>query len=163
MNANTAANRVRAVLDTNLFVSGLIREGSSPDQVVRTWERGIFDLVTSPALTAEVAAVLRRSAFHERYHPDSRRIAAILAALGVAEQVVLTGDLRVRSREPGDDKLLVCAIGGNADYLVTGDHDLLVLAGDPPLGALQIVTPADFLRLLDARAADNPQGQAEHA
>jgi predicted nucleic acid-binding protein len=51
-------------------------------------------------------------------------------------------------RDPKDDMILAAAIGGNADFLVTGDADLLVLANDPKLGHLRIVSPSEFLSLL---------------
>jgi predicted nucleic acid-binding protein len=51
-------------------------------------------------------------------------------------------------RDPDDELLLRVAIGGEADYLVTGDNDLLVLAANEVRGALQIVTPRDFLELV---------------
>lgn len=56
----------------------------------------------------------------------------------------------VRSRDPNDDHFLTAAMSGYADFLVTGDLDLLVLDGDPRVGSLRIVTPrafADGLRL----------------
>ncbi|HEX5501645.1 MAG TPA: hypothetical protein VFW96_03425 [Thermomicrobiales bacterium] len=49
--------------------------------------------------------------------------------------------------------VLAAALGGSADYRVTGDDDLLALAGDPRLGALRIVTVRAFLDLL----ADAPR------
>ena len=47
-----------------------------------------------------------------------------------------------------DDMLLMCAFGGNCDYLVTGDMDLLVLQGRPELGSLRIVKATELLALL---------------
>ena len=54
----------------------------------------------------------------------------------------------VSSRDPKDDPLLAVALSGHADYLITGDDDLLVLDGEPALGTLRIVTVRDFLQLL---------------
>lgn len=53
--------------------------------------------------------------------------------------------LPIRSRDPKDNKLLACALSTNADYLITGDEDLLILNGNPALGALKILTAKDFL------------------
>ena len=58
--------------------------------------------------------------------------------------------LPVHVRDPKDAKILALALGGNADYLVTGDDDLLVLNGDPRLGKLQIVTVHTFLTVLQS-------------
>jgi predicted nucleic acid-binding protein len=51
-----------------------------------------------------------------------------------------------------DERILGAALAGNADFLVTGDEDLLVLAGDPRLGSLRIVTVAAFLAILGGLA-----------
>lgn len=51
----------------------------------------------------------------------------------------------LRSRDPNDDPLLSAALNGRADYLVSGDLDLLELASDPRLGGLRILTPRAFL------------------
>ncbi|NJN72953.1 MAG: putative toxin-antitoxin system toxin component, PIN family [Limnothrix sp. RL_2_0] len=48
------------------------------------------------------------------------------------------------SRDPKDNKFLELAVDGNADYLITGDQDLLILH---PFQKTQIITPAQFLKL----------------
>ena len=48
----------------------------------------------------------------------------------------------VTSRDPKDNKFLALAVSGQADYLITGDKDLLVLKS---IGAIPIVSPAEFL------------------
>lgn len=50
------------------------------------------------------------------------------------------------SRDPDDDYVLAYALVGNADYLVTGDKDLLELQG--LVAGLEIVTPAQFVEML---------------
>jgi len=54
----------------------------------------------------------------------------------------------VAVRDVKDEKILASAIEGAADYLVTGDADLLILNGNPALGTLKIVTVRDFLAVL---------------
>ena len=63
----------------------------------------------------------------------------------------LGGTLPVQVRDPKDEHVLAAALSGKADYLVTGDEDLLHLDGDPKLGNLQIITAREFVNLLDAR------------
>ncbi|HEV8160029.1 MAG TPA: putative toxin-antitoxin system toxin component, PIN family, partial [Pyrinomonadaceae bacterium] len=62
--------------------------------------------------------------------------------LKVAEMVE-TSETIVVCRDPKDDKLLELALSGNADFLVTGDKDLLVL--NPFRGGVKIITPREFL------------------
>jgi predicted nucleic acid-binding protein len=64
------------------------------------------------------------------------------------EAVKARSSLPIDVRDEKDERVLEAALGGRADYLVTGDNDLLVLAGDPRLGALRIVTARAFLELL---------------
>lgn len=54
-------------------------------------------------------------------------------------------DLPVHSRDPKDDPFLACALAGGCRYPVTGDRELLALAGDPASGTLHIVTPRQFI------------------
>lgn len=88
------------------------------------------------------------------YHIPPEEIAAIFDGLEHATRVVPMTEIPLPVRDPKDVHILATALGGDADYLVTGDHDLLVLRGDPRLGRLQIVTAAEFLAILDQPAAN---------
>jgi putative PIN family toxin of toxin-antitoxin system len=137
----------RVVLDTNLFISGLISPTGTPHQLLRLWEEEQITLLTSAELISEVARVLQRPAIRQKYHLDDKRISALVTSLSQAtESVTPQTSLPVHSRDPKDDKLLALALGGNADYLITGDNDLLVLDGDPALEHLRIITAALFLQ-----------------
>ena len=140
-----------AVLDTNLIISGAITPHGLPNQVLRALQRDAFTLISSPDLAEEVADVLSRPAIRERYRPDATLVAAVLAALQARMVRPLSLDaLPVHCRDPKDDPVLACALGGHADCIVTGDADLLELDGHPDLGALRILTPRAFLTLLQA-------------
>lgn len=134
---------LRATVDTNLFVRGLIRAGTPPSKLLHAWIDRRFRVVTSSELRSEVQTVLARPKF-VRYQPDAELLAAILDALAATEQVV-----PLQSRDPKDNMVLTCALGGQVDYLVTGDQDLLVLVNEPGIGPLRIVTPRQFLSVLD--------------
>lgn len=56
--------------------------------------------------------------------------------------------LPIHGRDPEDDFMLATALRGVANYLITGDEDLLVLNGNPALGKLKIVLVKDFLKLI---------------
>ena len=137
---------VRATVDTNLFVSGLIRRGL-PVQVLGAWLERVFRLVTSEPIRVEVARVLARPKF-QRYGLTAARIAGILEALATAEHATPLTELPVAARDPDDAKFLACALGGQAEYLVSGDGDLLVLNGHPALGTLRIVGVREFLGVI---------------
>ncbi len=150
---------LRVVIDTNLFVSALIRADGFPDRVVRAWREGRFHLVTTPQLNTEIAGVLARRWLTERYRIDTGQRQGILRDLDAVEPVQPLMSLPLQSRDLEDNKVLAAALGGRADYLVTGDNDLLSLGGDLALGALRIVTPAEFMeRLAAEESADREPG-----
>ena len=64
--------------------------------------------------------------------------------------VPVTAQVQGVATHPEDDLILATAISGNADYLVTGDRQLLALGS---YGGVRIVTPRDFLAILDAESA----------
>lgn len=129
---------MRAVVDVNVLVSGILSASGPSAEVLRASRDGLFELVVSEKLLAELKRTLR-------YPKLRKRIAAEKAAgftHWVRHHATLAEDPAspppVASRDPGDDYLLALAIGRRA-YLVTGDQDLLVLSDDLP-----ILTPAQF-------------------
>jgi uncharacterized protein len=152
----TASSKPAAVLDANLIISGLISQHGPPNQVFQAFQRDAFVLVSSQALTAEVAQVVTRDKIRLRYKPNPATIRFVLASLRTAEvQPLPLTALPVHCSDPKDDPILACALAGEADYIVTGDADLLELDGHPALGTLRIVTPRAFLELL----LDEPDAQ----
>ena len=146
MSVSSDTRLIRAVVDTNIFVSGLISANGTPALLIDALRQDRFLLLSSPPLTAEVDEVLARPSLAQ-YSFDPALTSFVRARVANAEQVVPLAPLPVTSRDPKDDKLLACALGG-ADYLVTGDEDLLVLADHPALGTLRIVTARAFVELL---------------
>jgi putative PIN family toxin of toxin-antitoxin system len=159
MSASPPSKPVRATVDANLFVSGLIGRGL-PTQLLRAWQARRFRMVTARPLREEIAGVLARPKFR-RHGLTPERSAGILDALAAADQATLLPTLPVTVRDPADAKYLACALGGQADYLVTGDEDLLVLDGLPALGALRIVTVRTFLRLIGIEPLTPPREEPE--
>ncbi len=88
----------------------------------------------------ELADVLGRKKF-DRYLPEEQRIDFLHSYLKISELVRIDEQITA-CRDPKDDKFLELAVNGNADYLITGDRDLLVLN---PFRGIEIVTPKDFL------------------
>jgi len=75
----------------------------------------------------------------------------VLDQIATAEHVTPVGALPVVVRDPKDEKLLACALHGRADYLVSGDRDLLELDGNLALGMLRILTARDFVEVVGVR------------
>lgn len=139
---------MRALLDANLFVSYLLApERESPSaQIIRAALLGKFTLLLPEALLDElVHAVERKPYLRQRIRPEEMaQLADILK--GVAEVIPrITEPIPAVTRDPKDDYLIAYALVGEADYLVTGDKDLLVLE---QVEGLRIVTPRAFLAVL---------------
>ena len=134
---------MRAVVDANVHVSALIGTGP-PARIMTAWaHRLAFDLVVCPQLIVEINNVLDRA--HVR-----RRLplaAADLHLLTLATQATQMRDpkpIAAATRDPNDDYLVALARAAGADYIVTGDKDLLEWPEQQP----PVVTPAQFEALL---------------
>jgi putative PIN family toxin of toxin-antitoxin system len=129
------------VVDTNLLISRLLApRGVAAQAVDHALRQGV--LLVSDATLAELVDVLWRPKF-DRYltREDRQRFVALLA--GVTRRVHITRQFDV-CRDPRDNKFLDVAFSGQANALVTGDQDLLVLR---EFQGVPIVTAADFLSL----------------
>lgn len=136
---------MRAVLDPNVIVSAVIASSGSPARVLERGFAGDYEVVVSESLLAELAAVLARPKLRSRVAgADAAELQRQLS-----ERAVLASDSAsappVHSRDRDDDYLFALAHIERA-ALVSGDRDLLELAGSAP-----VFSPAEFLSLLDER------------
>jgi putative PIN family toxin of toxin-antitoxin system len=138
----------RVVLDTNVWVAGLIVPSSPPGRVLDAVRRRELEPVVSWELAEELVAVLRRPEMR-RYGVTEGDVDDVVALLG---PLLPGADVAVEVRDPDDAPVVAAAVAGNAAAVVTGDRDLL---DDPALRAwlashgVDLVTPADLLALLD--------------
>jgi len=138
-----STKQVRAVFDTNIWVSALRMQGN-PYRCSLLAVLGFVVSVTCDELLGELRRVLTLK-FKFPSETVERHIAAIRS---FSELVVITGQLRVVVEDPEDDKVVECAVVGNADYIVTGDKHLLALK---QYGNIAIVKAAEFLKIVQAR------------
>ena len=141
---------IRAVVDTNTLVSGIISPLGAPAQIIRHWQRGDFLLLTSSALLAELRRVLEYPRIAERLGwsgEERTQFVERVETLALITPGVLS--LPGVTRDPKDDPVVACAIEGRAEFIVSGDQDLLVLG---TYEDVRLVTPREFLGLLEAQA-----------
>lgn len=139
----------RAVVDTNLFVRGLLK-GPVTLPLILAWKEGRFRLVISEQLIAELFEVLARPKFTRYFtQEDVRELGELVYEH--AEIIEPTTHVTL-CRDSKDNMFLDVAITARADYLVTGDDDL---KGDPFLKTrvrseygVQIVGVPEFLSIL---------------
>lgn len=136
---------VRVVIDTNVIVSGTIIPHGIPAAILNAWQARRVTLLMSAWQRAELARTLALPRIARKYHITDERLAATLLLVDtLIMHVEPLTVLPVTVRDRDDNPILGMALAGHAAYLVTGDRDLLTLAGHPALGSLQIVTPRDF-------------------
>ncbi len=126
------------VLDTNVLVSGIAYPGSVPGRIIAAWRQGGLDVVLSRYILDELARVLPR--LNHRLNWSKTDFADFVDILAI--NVDLTEPDAVvdaNLRDTADQPILGTALAARADYLVTGDRDLLALAASYPT-----VTPAEF-------------------
>jgi putative PIN family toxin of toxin-antitoxin system len=128
---------LRVVLDTNVLVSGLAYPGGLPGRILSAWQQGSLNLVLSRYILDEMVRVLPKLA---RIPMSPAEIRALAESFMLqAEIVEPSAELDEELRDRKDQPVLGTLLAAQADYLVTGDRDLLALAGRFP-----IVTPAAF-------------------
>ena len=134
---------IRAVLDTNVIVSGILHESGNPGNILKAVLGGTqLLLITSLPILREVGAVLQRPQITRRHGWDTREIALFLARLS-AISVLTPGrmELHVVIEDPSDDMFLAAALEGDAAYIVSGDRHLLSLGR---YQGVAIVSPAQL-------------------
>jgi uncharacterized protein len=137
---------VRAVLDTNVLLSGLLWSGA-PHALVERLHRGTLNLVSSPALLAELTAVVSRSKFDVVLARSQISREDMLNAVRRLAQVVDPPPLHQPvCRDPDDDAILALALAAQADLIVSGDSDLLSLK---QYQNIPIVTPTQALQFIE--------------
>jgi len=137
---------IRAVIDTNVIVSGLIRPRGAPGNILRALrDRRFLALVSTPILE-ELVAILTRPWLQGRYGIEDDDVRDFLRLLASRTELVEPTTRIRQCRDPHDDMFLKAAVEGQAARLVSGDADLLAIGS---IGDARIVTPAGFVRELD--------------
>lgn len=132
-------NSLRFIVDTNVLVSVILSPNNSSRLVLeKIFEFGF--LLFSKSTKTELLEVLGRAKF-DKYVPLEKRIQFAEKLFTFSLEIDVQGSLEV-CRDPKDDKFLNLALEGKADYLITGDKDLLDLN---PFREILIVSPSQFL------------------
>lgn len=120
---------LRVVLDTNVFVSGLLNKTGLPASILDAWRAGRYLLCTSPAIISEISAVLDSLWRGRKYHL-TREDVTELTRLLEQDALVVPAQVNVRGAipdDPSDEMFLACAVDAAANFIVTGDKHLLDL------------------------------------
>jgi putative PIN family toxin of toxin-antitoxin system len=132
-------NKLRVVLDTNIYISALLF-GGIPNDIIAMAREGKITLLASSAILLEVGRVLQdKFEFKKRQVLDVIKEVRRIAIVAQPQK-----KLDVIRADPSDNRVLECAIEGKTDYIVTGDKRHL-----RPLGTYQnipILLPSEFVK-----------------
>lgn len=134
---------MRVVLDTNVLLAAFLTEGLCWKLLLKA-NRGEYILFTSPYILNEFKSKLSgKFAFSvEEVRESMHLLAEISQDIDPEKQGI---QVKGVCRDKKDDQILACGIASEADFLVTGDSDLLILK---KYKGMKILNPRDFELLL---------------
>lgn len=137
---------IRAVIDTNILVSALIKPSGTVGPVLRYLRDGAYILIYSEPLLTELVDVLNRPRIREKYSLSSEDIETVMALILLRGELVVPKRRITVCRDSQDNMFLEAAADGNANMIVSGDDDLLSLE---EFEGIPIITPIEFLKEMD--------------
>ena len=129
------------VIDTNVFISGLLNTNGTPRKVINLVSHQ-FKILQSEVTYQELETRLGKKKF-DKYLGKKDRLDFLLALrqkslfIDIVHKTMICSDL-------DDNKFLELAVSGMAQYIITGDNDLLILN---TYQGIPIITPAEFLAI----------------
>jgi len=137
---------ITVVIDTNVFVSALIA-GGTPLAAIESTRLGKSRLLVTTEIVTEMQRTLERPKFErhfQRRETEPRLFISDYTTL--ARYVTPTPVTDCPIEDKKDLMFIECAVGGEADYIISGDHHLLDLKA---YRDIPILTPAQFLAILN--------------
>ncbi len=134
---------IRACLDTNVLISGLISPKGAPHEILSALSNRDFLLITSLEILGEIEEVINYPKIKKAYKLTPEQIEGLIKLVRkYSHKCLSASSLKVIADDPDDDKFLHAAIQGNANYIVSGDAHLLNLRtfqGIPVMTARQFI------------------------
>jgi putative PIN family toxin of toxin-antitoxin system len=139
---------MKVVLDTNIAVSASINPKGPPADIIRAWRAQIFTWVTSQPLLDELQRTLLSPRVRPYQASTEPELSEFLFQVNQSTDLVSpTQTLEVIKNDPADNRVLEAALAAKADYIVSGDKDLLGLGS---FENIPIITPTRFNAILAA-------------
>lgn len=134
---------MRIVLDTNIWISGLLLPNSKAGAIIKSWREGRFNIVVSAFILQEIERVLHYPKIAKRLNWDKEKVKNYIELLSFfAESIELKAIQVEVLKDPDDSPILATLLESQADWLITGDKVLLELKNKYP-----IITLEDFLKI----------------
>lgn len=132
---------LKVVLDTNIFISGLLFNGKQR-KILELWQARRFELIISDEILTELRAVLYR----KKFNFNKEQVDFITTEIK-NNSIQINPDTRYKfSAYDADDNIIIdCAIAGKCDYIVSGDSDILRLK---KIAGISLIDSKEFLQLI---------------
>jgi uncharacterized protein len=134
-----AEKAIKVVLDTNVLISGLIFTGRA-NRIVDLWKKGSV----IPVLSRETFLEFRTALSYPKFALSKEEIQTIIEkeVLPYFKVVEISDPVSGVYRDPDDDKFLSCAVSASAEFIVSGDEDLLAIK---EYRSVKVLGVAEFL------------------
>jgi putative PIN family toxin of toxin-antitoxin system len=133
---------IKVVLNTNILISAVVF-GGKPREIIEAAVKGKIQLVLTDEIIGEMKGVLEGKKFQ---YPAEFTDLIIRELKTLAEIVKSKRSIAVVEKDPEDNRVLECAQEAQADFIVSGDGDLLRIEN---FKGTKILTPGKFLDILD--------------
>ena len=133
---------MKLVLDTNIYISAFLW-GGKPKEILKRAIEGKDEVFISRAIMDEIFEVLKRPSFKV----NETAIEALMREIDdISELVIVTERIEKLCRDMDDNAIVECGVGAKADYIITGDNDLLVLKS---YRKIRIVNISEYLKIIE--------------
>jgi len=140
----------RIVIDTNILVSAILTPEGNPAKILKLVLEGKLNLIISPAILEETLQVFNYPKLVKLLEKNKITPAEVGGFLNKMSKiaVITPGQLDVDAipEDPSDNKIIACALEGDADFIISGDHhltDLEIFQG------IKIVSPTAFIKIIN--------------
>ncbi|HLN91263.1 MAG TPA: putative toxin-antitoxin system toxin component, PIN family [Patescibacteria group bacterium] len=129
---------MKVVFDSNILIAALLFPGGRAEAAVANILDGVDDLVISRPIIQEILSVLA-----SKFSRDKEELSRVAVVLGEMGQIVEPSRRLSVLRDEPDNRILECAVEGNAEAIVTGDKAMLAIG---EYEGIRLVTLADYLK-----------------
>jgi putative PIN family toxin of toxin-antitoxin system len=137
------------VIDTNILVSSILTPEGNPAKILKLVLEGKLNLIISPDILKETRQVFNYPKLAKLMEKNNITRQEVYVFLEKMSRVALItpGKLELNAipKDPADNKIIACALEGDADFIISGDHhltDLKIFQG------IKIIDPAAFLKIV---------------
>lgn len=132
---------MRVVFDNNVLISAAMLKNSIP---YLAFKKAVFesDILRTEKSVNELYKTINKAKFDKYFKPPNYKDEFLVSFITYSTNIIVSNKI-TECRDPKDNIYLELALSGNADCIITGDHDLLVLN---PFRGIPVITPKIFLR-----------------